>query len=184
MSEQGIGIEKLSAAFKINPVISDLSENDDFIIGGASENKTFYIVFDKEYPNFEETVGYKQINTIAAYENCKQIALITFKPTEFYDNNDLRKIQTFFNDGTNCLPLAIVAPTEKMDDIEELCGWKKNYKDSYYKYSNKDADGLYKIVSLLTPILLLPIAQDNTLMIEKNTSHSFASYYKKKKKWR
>lgn len=184
MSEQGIGIEKLSAAVKINPVISELSENDDFIIGGASENKTFYIVFDKEYPNFEETAGYKQIDTIAAYEHCNQIASVTLKPTELYDDEDLCKIKKFFRKGTKCLPVAIVAPTEKMDGIEELCGWEKEYKDSYYEYSNKNADGLYKIVSLLTPILLLPIAQDNTLMIEKNTSHSFASYYINTKKWR
>src|SRR5574344_244084 len=184
MSEQQIDISNLSATFKIKPVISDLNGDDNFIIGGASKIRTFYIVFDKEYPNFEETVGYKQINTIAAYENCKQIALITFKPTEFYDNNDLRKIQTFFNDGTNCLPLAIVAPSEKMDNIEELCGWDKNYKDGYYEYSNTDANGLYKIVSLLTPIILLPIAPDNTLMIENNKPCRFASYYMDTKKWR
>src|SRR5574344_2425057 len=183
MSEQKMGIEKLSAAFKINPVISDLSDNDD-LIGGASENTTFYIVFDKEYPNFEETAGYKQIDMIAAYEHCNQIALVTLKPTELYDNEDLCKIKKFFSKGINCHPIAIVAPTEKMDDIEELCGWKKNYKDSYYKYSNKDADGLYKIVSLLTPIILLPIAPDNTLMIEKDTVSSFASYYINTKQWR
>ena len=184
MSEQEIEILNLSATFKINPVIAVLKGDDDLIIGDASTKKTFYIVFDKEYPNFEETVGYKQIDEIAAYEHCKQIALVTFKPTELYNNRDLRKIQKFFNNGINCLPLAIVAPTEKMDDIEELCGQDKNYKDGYYEYSNMCANGLYKIVSLLTPIILLPISPDNTLMIEEDKPCRFASYYMDTKKWR
>ncbi len=159
----------------------------EYPVPEVEKGRTFYVVLEHPYEGFDGGYTFRQIVQIAASEDCSKIAVLAFKPSDRYSSKEREDIAFFFQ--LHSKPLALCCGKNSAPALKAFCGYSKDFRDSYWNYSNtKDWLGKAEIVSLLNPLIIFYFDSGGKLLIDgdepMNEFNSFASHFITTKQWR